>query len=104
MVVDLNDGGIGQTETAKLRNLYLEHVLSDDVRMVLHKSKLNIAQVWAVAHAEAEDFRRAEALFKSINDFRRITATERAQLFLSTLPLRLFYGWHFLPTSSRWCI
>ena len=80
-----------------------EHVLSDDVRMVLHKSKLNIAQVWAVAHAEAEDFRRAEALFKSINDFRRITATERAQLFLSTLPLRLFYGWHFLPTS-RWCI
>lgn len=58
-----------------------EHVLGDDVREILHKSKLNIAQVWAIAHAEAEDFRRAERLFKGIKEFEEITALESAVPF-----------------------
>ena len=70
-VVGPNGGAIGWISEKK------EKDLADDVRMVLHKSKLNIAQVWAVAHAEAEDFRRVERLFQGVKDFEQITAVQR---------------------------
>eukprot|EP01043_Picozoa_sp_COSAG02_P007750 COSAG02_NODE_237_length_27732_cov_9.584374_13_plen_455_part_00 len=69
-----------------------EHVLCDDVRAVLHKSKLNVAQVWAVAHAEAEDFRRAERLFQGIRDFEQITAVQR--MYRATLSARVCCSMH----------
>eukprot|EP01043_Picozoa_sp_COSAG02_P074703 COSAG02_NODE_15075_length_1207_cov_0.928700_1_plen_252_part_00 len=48
-----------------------EHMLSNDVRAVLHKSKLNVAGVWAAAYAEGEDLRRMEDVFRKIEDWRR---------------------------------
>lgn len=82
VVGHLNGNSIGWISEEK------EYILSDEVRMVLHKSKLNIAQVWALAHAEAEHFRRAEKLFKGIKKFEEITAVERTKS-TSTLSHRL---------------
>eukprot|EP01045_Picozoa_sp_COSAG04_P034644 COSAG04_NODE_7675_length_1089_cov_0.773737_1_plen_324_part_10 len=50
-----------------------EHTLHNEVRQVLHKSKLNVATSWATAIADSEDFRRMEHVFQKVEEFRKIT-------------------------------
>ncbi len=73
-----------------------EHMLSNDVRAVLHKSKLNVAAVWAAAYAEGEDLRRMEDVFRKIEDWRRDMDIRQDKRWHQHFPAKLrpaIYSW-----------
>ena len=73
-----------------------EHKLHDEVRKVLHKSKLNVATAWALALAEGEDFRRMEQVFQKIEDFRNETEMVQDKTWHQHFPAKLrpaIYAW-----------
>jgi hypothetical protein len=73
-----------------------EYLLNNHVREVLHKSKLNIAAVWAAAYAEGEDFRRMEDVFINIEKFRHQMEIRQDKRWHQHFPAKLrpaIYSW-----------
>jgi hypothetical protein len=73
-----------------------EHMLSDDVTTVLHKSKIKLASLWAQAYAEQEDFRRVDQIFSRIEAFRASIGMTRVKQFEQHFPAAsrpAIYAW-----------
>ena len=73
-----------------------ERTLHDEVRKVLHKSKLNVATAWALANAEGEDFRRMEQVFQEIEHFRERMKIVQDKKWHKHFPAKLrpaIYAW-----------
>jgi|EP01047_Picozoa_sp_COSAG01_P040082 hypothetical protein len=47
-----------------------EHKIDDNVREMLHKSKLGMAEAWGVSYANSEELRKLEIIFAEIATFK----------------------------------
>eukprot|EP01043_Picozoa_sp_COSAG02_P035182 COSAG02_NODE_2504_length_8663_cov_3.628211_2_plen_525_part_00 len=73
-----------------------EYTLHNEVRKVLHKSKLNVAESWAVALAEGEHLRRMEHVFQKMETFSERTEIVESKSWHDHFPAKyrpLIYSW-----------
>ena len=66
--------------------LIIRLLVGPQVRTMLHKSKLSVAQMWAIAYAESEDFRKVEIIFDEIEAFRTSMEIRASRQFENHFP------------------